>query len=209
MTRWTCCGASVSVSDVTDGKASLHKWRLHLDNEGSDLLSDEMSTRSPTAEQVKYLIFLSLLSILLSAKTCYLNFITTATSTFYFTCIIVTIKVHSLVRDLQAWRVSLWLGGFVDLLTCDLFDWESSCLQVTGTVWKWTDSCCVQICTVFWYAGSETLMNQIDCKINLDSTASRKSKTNTSFRIICLLIMIYIWTLLWIGPSNHSYLNHL
>ena len=58
MTRWTCCGASVSVSDVTDGKASLHKWRLHLDNEGSDLLSDEMSTRSPTAEQVKYLLLI-------------------------------------------------------------------------------------------------------------------------------------------------------
>lgn len=45
-------GASVSVSDDTDGTASLSEWRLHLSHDGSDLISDVISSIDPTADDV-------------------------------------------------------------------------------------------------------------------------------------------------------------
>ena len=42
---------------MTEGVASLAKWRLHLPYDGEELLSDPITTTTPTVEQVWQFIF--------------------------------------------------------------------------------------------------------------------------------------------------------
>ncbi|XP_067950540.1 fibrocystin-L-like [Watersipora subatra] len=53
LTRKRSGGVEVTISTTVDGKASLSQWRLHLDHDGSDLLSEDLIAMNPNKDQME------------------------------------------------------------------------------------------------------------------------------------------------------------
>ncbi|XP_067950539.1 fibrocystin-L-like [Watersipora subatra] len=53
MTQKHSGGVWVTISTTDDGKASLSQWRLHLDHDGSDLLSEYLIAMNPNKDQME------------------------------------------------------------------------------------------------------------------------------------------------------------